>query len=142
MERKSFFEDTTFRYIGLSIGITWLVIGVVIASAFYLQIPARWLFSISIIQAVSRLAFMVWVAVFLWRWYGGYYKRDEPTNDSAALSRRRIGPISNLLIWVGIAFVLVLAFNFVPDIVQDKHFAELILKVGPLVLLVAGGCFI
>jgi hypothetical protein len=94
----------------------------------------HWAITVGLVGGAFQIAFFVWMCIFAWRWLRGDYREElEKQAARANLASTRF----SLVFWIGIALLLVFAFNIIPDVVKDSHIAGLISTVGPLVLLVA-----
>jgi hypothetical protein len=131
---KSFREDRAFRLVGLVIMTGWLGIGTVTQLWPYLHPADQWAIPIGLIGGAFQIAFYAWMLVFLWRWIRGDYRAEIETQRA----RTNLPSIRfSIWFWIGVALLLVFAFNVIPDVVKDNRIAGLIVKAGPLVLLVA-----
>ncbi len=133
MAGKRFGESGVFRLVGLIIMTGWLGSGVATHFWPYLHLP-NGAIALGLISGVFQIAFLGWIGIFVWRWQRGDYREELKKQSS------RANPPStrfSIFFWIGVALLLVFAFNIIPDLVKDSHVAGLIMNIGPLVLLVA-----
>lgn len=132
MPRKSFREDRVFRLIGLVIMVGWLGTGAITHLWPYLHLADKWAIAIGLIGGTFHIAFFAWIIIFAWRWWRGDYRVEwEEQRARGVLPSARL----SIFFWVGVAALLVFAFNIIPDVVKDSRAAGLISNIGPLLLL-------
>lgn len=132
MPGKSFREDRVFRLVGLVIMMGWLGTGAITYLWPYLHLADKRALTIGLIGGAFHIAFFAWIIIFAWRWSRGDYRVEWEEQRA-----RRGQPSARLsvLIWVGVAALLVFAFNIIPDVVKDSRAAGLISNIAPLLLL-------
>ncbi|MDE2183793.1 MAG: hypothetical protein KGJ78_12310 [Alphaproteobacteria bacterium] len=120
---------------GLAVVLGYLALTVFLDGILYwgLQLPHRVVLVLWLAHSGLRLVFIVWCCIFLWLWYQGDFKSSEDGQGRpSALPNPRI----QILFWLAIALLLVVAFNVVPMIVHDQRVAGSVLSLGAMALMV------